>query len=438
MTTVRLRLATAAVAGAALLTVAACGSGSSGGSSGAGASGGGKTTITLLHDNSDSTVQTAKAVIDAFQKANPGITVKTESRPGGSEGDNIVKTKLSTGDMEDVFWYNSGSLMQALSPEKNLVDLTNDPVLKDTDESFLPSVSQNGKVYGAPQGTAMGGGILYNRDVYAKLGLQPPTSWAEFEANSDKIKAAGITPLVGSFGDTWTSQLFVLGDFCNVVAADPNFAKDYTANKAKYATTPAALAGFQKTAEPKAKGWLNSSAGSLKFDQGMKLLAQGRAAQYPLLTFPVGTLPAAQQQKIGFFGIPGTDAGKHCATLWEPGGQYIPKSSKNIDAAKKFVAFVASPEGAKVASAAVPPTGPYLIKGYQLPETAPQVAKDLQKYISDGKTAAALEFVSPVKGPSLEQITVAVETGQTSAEDGAKQYDADVTKQAKQLNLPGW
>jgi raffinose/stachyose/melibiose transport system substrate-binding protein len=244
--------------------------------------------------------------------------------------------------------------------------------------------------------------------------------------------------VIGSFGDTWTSQLFVLGDFCNVAQTNSTFATDYTANKAKYATTPAALRGFEKTAEPKAKGWLNSSAGSLKLDQGMKLLAAGKGAQYPLLTFPVGQLPAAQQAKIGFFGIPGDDAGKACATVWEPGGQYIPKASKNVAAAKKFIAFVASSAGSDAYSTAVPPTGPYLVKGYTLPDSAPQVAKDLQTYISNKATSSALEFLSPVKGPSLEQITVAVETGQTPAADGAKQYDADVTKQAKQLNLPGW
>ena len=40
----------------------------------------------------------------------------------------------------------------------------------------------------------MGGGILYNKNVYAKLGLTVPKSWAEFEANNDKIKAAGDHP----------------------------------------------------------------------------------------------------------------------------------------------------------------------------------------------------------------------------------------------------
>jgi len=429
------RAAVAALAAAALTTLGACASSSD---SDSGSTGGGQTELSLLTDNADTTVAAAKSVIAAFQKANPNITVKLETRPGGSDGDNIVKTKLSTGDMEDVFWYNSGSLLQALAPEKNLVDLTNDPVLKDTEESFLPTVTQKGKVYGAPVGTVMGGGILYNKDVYSQLGLQVPKTWAEFAANSDKIKAAGITAVVGSFKDTWTSQLFVLGDFYNVATANPKWAEDYTANKVKYATDPVALRGFEKTAEANQKGWLNKSAGSTTFDQGMKLLATGKAAQYPLLTFPVATLKPEEAAKIGFFGIPGDDASKAGATIWPGNGQYIPKSTKNLDAAKKFIAFVASPEGSDAFSEGQAPTGPYLVKGSKLPADVVPVAKDIQAYLDAGNVSPALEFLSPVKGPSLEQITVAVETGQTPAKEGAEQYDSDVTKQAKQLGLPGW
>ncbi|WP_088314804.1 ABC transporter substrate-binding protein [Kineosporia sp. R_H_3] len=423
------------------LATAACGSGSSGGAPAAGGSGGqaaGKTEITLLVDNAESTVKNAEAVVAAFEKAHPDITVKTSTRPGGADGDNLVKTKLSTGSMEDVFWYNSGSLLQALNPAKSLVDLTGSPVLANVDESFLPSVTQDGKVYGAPWGDAMGGGILYNKDVYAEAGLTVPKTWAEFTANNDKLKAAGVTPVIGSFKDTWTTQLFVLGDYCNVAASNPNWAADYTANKVKYATDPAALRGFEKTAEASSKGWLNKSAGSTTFDQGMKLLVSGKAAQFPMLTFPVGTLPKDQAAKIGFFGIPGDDAAKNCATLWMPGGQYIPSAGKNIEAAKTFVGFVASPEGVAAMYAAVPPTGPSLVKGVTTPADAAPVINDIKAYIDGGNNSPALEFLSPVKGPALEQITTAVETGQTPAKEAADQYDKDVTKQAKQLGLAGW
>ena len=62
----------------------------------------------------------------------------------------------------------------------------------------------------------MGGGILYNKTIYEELGLTVPKTWAEFMANNEKIKAAGKVAVIQTFGDTWTSQLFVLGDYYNV------------------------------------------------------------------------------------------------------------------------------------------------------------------------------------------------------------------------------
>jgi len=62
----------------------------------------------------------------------------------------------------------------------------------------------------------------------------------------------------------------------------------------------------------------------------------------------------------------------------------------------------------------------------------------MQPYIDAGLAAPALEFLSPIKGPALEQITVAVGSGINSAEEGAELYDQDVEKQAQQLGLPGW
>ncbi|MEQ4720772.1 extracellular solute-binding protein [Nonomuraea sp. B19D2] len=388
-----------------------------------------------------STVDTSKALADAFMKANPTIKIEMENQPGGSEGDNIVKTRLSTGEMTDVFWYNSGSLLQALNPAQTLVDLTGDPVLADVQPDYLPVVTQGDHVYGVPASAASGGGILYNRKVYEKLGLQVPRTWDEFMANNEKIKAAGIAPVISTFKDTWTSQLLVLADFYNVQAAVPSFAQDYTAGKAKFATTPAAVAGFQHLADVHAKGYLNKGFGSATLDQGLKMLAEGQGAHYPMLTAILPPVLATSPQAatdIGFFGVPGTDPAKNGASVWEPPAIYISKTTKHLDAAKKFVAFVASPAAADAINKAVQPTGPYRVKGAKLPDDAMQVAKDVQAYIDKGATAPALEFLSPVKGPSLEQITVAVGSGLTSPAEAAAQYDKDVAKQAKQLGLTGW
>ena len=84
-------------------------------------------------------------------------------------------------------------------------------------------------------------------------------------------------------------------------------------------------------------------------------------------------------------------------------------------------------------------TGPYLIKGCELPKDVPASVADMLPYFqTEGMTAPALEFLSPIKGPALEQITVAVGSGINTAADGAAQYDVDVQKQAKQLGLPNW
>jgi raffinose/stachyose/melibiose transport system substrate-binding protein len=66
------------------------------------------------------------------------------------------------------------------------------------------------------------------------------------------------------------------------------------------------------------------------------------------------------------------------------------------------------------------------------------VADLLPYFQADGATAPALEFLSPIKGPNLEHLTVEVGSGIRSAADAAALYDEDVEKQAQQLGLPGW
>jgi raffinose/stachyose/melibiose transport system substrate-binding protein len=402
------------------------------------------TTLSFLIDNAPNTVAWAEQLKKDFEAQNPDIKIDIEQRPGGADGDNLVKTKLATGDMADVFNYNSGSLFQQINPVQNLVDLSNEPWQANVLPSFKQVVTaSDGTVRGAPFGAAMGGGILYNIPIFKKLGLSVPKTWDEFMANNAKIKEAGIVPVIQTFGDTWTSQLFVLSDFFNVAAADPNFAADYTANKAKYATTPAAMAGFQHQADVLKAGYLNPDYAAAKFEDGVKDVATGKGAQYPQLTFAISTIQTLAPENlkdVGFFATPGTDAAKNGVTVWEPAGLYIPKSNTDhLDAAKKFVAFVVSKPGCDALNKAGGGTGPYLIKGCTLPSDVPPAVSDLQSYFNNDNTnSPALEFLSPVKGPSLEQITVAVGSGITTPADGAAQYDEDVKKQAQQLGLPGW
>jgi raffinose/stachyose/melibiose transport system substrate-binding protein len=398
--------------------------------------------LTYYIDDNSTNVATAEGLKKAFEAENPDITIEIETHPGGAEGDNLVKTRLTTGDMPDVFRYNAGSLFRALNPPESMVDLTNEPFVANVMDAFKPVVSVDGKVYGVPEEAAMGGGILYNRKIYADLGLSVPKSWAEFMANNEKIKAAGKAPVIQTFGDTWTSQLFVLADYYNVQAAVPDFAEEYTANQAKYATTPAALKGFQRQEEVFKAGDLNEDFASAKFDDGLRMVATGEGAHYPMLTFAIGGIAQNYPENlgdVGFFAMPGDDAASNGLTAWMPAAVYIAKTTQHPEEAKRFVAFIASTKGCDIRSAANGATGPYMIKGCTLPSSVPPAVADLLPYFEEaGATAPALEFMSPIKGPALEQITVEVGSGIRPAADGAALYDEDVKKQAQQLGLPGW
>lgn len=400
-------------------------------------------TLTFFTGNDQATVDYSNALAKAFEAKNPGVKVEVEVGPGGTERDNMVKSRLATGTMSDVFVYNAGSLFQAINPMQTTVDLSKESWQGDVVDSFKQVVtSTDGAVRGGPFGQAMGGGVLYNIPLYKKLGLSVPKDWAEFMANGEKIKAAGIPAVVQTFGDTWTSQLFVLADYYNVQAADPTFAQDYTAGKAKYATTPSALASFQHQEDVYKAGFLNKDFGAAKLDDGLRMVATGEGAQYPMLTFALGTVGTNYPDNlndVGFFAMPGANPDKNGLTVWMPTGIYVAAGGPHVDLAKKFVAFAESKEACDIQVKTAPVTGPFLLKSCPLPDSVPQGVSDMMPYFQKaGATAPALEFLSPIKGPNLENITVEVGSGITSALDGAKAYDQDVIKQARQLGLKGW
>lgn len=393
--------------------------------------------LTLLIDKDASTEGLEAIVAVIEEKYN--IKTNFEVRVGGAEGDNIIKTRLASGDITDLFWYNTGALLGAISPADYCLDLTDEPFAANFNKDFLEAASVDGRLYAIPRGSAEAGGILYNKKVYDELGLEVPHTWEDFLANCQAVQDAGKVGVIGAYKDDWTSQLIFLGDEYNVVQANPNFPQEFTENKAKYASSPEALRSWQKLAD--CQPYLNEDFLATTHDVALDMLATGEGAHYPMLTGSLSSIDANypdEANNIGFFGVPGDDASAHGMTLWMPVGVYANKNSDKIDAIKTWMEFYVSQEAIDISSAVLKPTGPYVINGMNLPEDSYEGVKDMQNYMEAGNTAMALEYASPVKGTNAPQICVSVGSGIITPEDGAEQYDADVAKQAVQLNLEGW
>lgn len=429
-------LAIAGAAAAALALVLSACSGPSGDTSG-------PVELTWFQGSGvQANLDTAKALADAFMAKNPDIKIiQDASGPSDSQIDSVTKTRLATGEMADMFWYNSGSLFLATNPDQTMLNIKDEPFVKNLNESFVQTVSTDKGVYGVPVQSAGAGGFFYNIKVYQQLGLQVPKTWAEFLANCEKIKAAGIVPVEQTYGDPFSSQIVTLGDFHNVLNSDPDWATKWTTNKVKFVTDPIGLKSFTKLQDLRDGGYLNEDFASARLDDGLKAVATGTAAHYPMLAFAVATIVANypdQAEDVGFFGVPGDDPNYAGATAWSPSALYAPANTKHPEAVKKFMAFVASTEGCDVITATLGVTGPYMVNGCKLPDTAPKTIANMLPYFDNGLTKPALEFLSPVKGPSLDRLMVEVGSGIRDGKSAAQAYDEDSATQAQQLGLPGW
>ncbi len=396
-------------------------------------------TLTFMIDNATST-----AGIEAAAKwieENYGIALEIQIRPGGAEGENYVRTLLAAGEMADLCYFNSGSLLQTLNPSEYFVDLTDDPLIANVSPSYYPCVSVDGHVYGIPGGSSFTGGWLYNKAVYEELGLEVPHTWDDLMANCQVAKDAGKTAVIASFADDWTSQLILLADYYNVEAGNPNFAADFDANKAKYATDPYAFDSFKKMEEVYQKGFLNADYNTNTYDFALDMLVNGDGVHYPMLTNALTNIYTSYGEEavnnIGVFGQPGDDPDNHGLTVWMPNAIYIFKNGDNVETAKEWCSYFLSKEAIEVYAAASKPEGPFVVNGVELTDVYAGV-QEMMQYFEDGKTTAALEFVSSVKGPNSPQICIECLGGLRTAEEAAAEYDADAEKQAKQLGLEGW
>lgn len=124
-----------------------------------------------------------------------------------------LKVLYSADDLPDVIVTGGYNLIDMMKDK--LVDLT--PYLDEDTEwkGQLSSVgvnvnSRDGQLYAIPYIRQVIG-YYYNKDLFAQAGIEaPPETWEEFEADCDKLLAAGITPISMDTADSgWCTSLLM-------------------------------------------------------------------------------------------------------------------------------------------------------------------------------------------------------------------------------------
>ena len=310
--------------------------------------------------------------------------------------------------MPDIFYYNSGSLFQALNPTETLVDLTDEPFIANIVDVLQPVVSGDGKVYGVPAEAAMGGGILYNKKIYEDLGLSVPKTWDEFVANNEKIKAAGKAPVVRR--PTATRGLAAVRArrlLQRRRRRSPTSPRSTPPTRRKYADHARRRCRASSTCRRRSRraGATRTSAPPSS-TTACSMLADGEGAQYPMLTFAVGddrrrTIPD-NLEDIGFFGQPGDDAADERRDDLDAGRDLHPPRPPrhHWTQAKEFWRSSHRPRAREAMQRGRRRRRPVRDQGLRrCRTTCRRRSRTSSRTSTAERPRPALEFLSPIKGP---------------------------------------
>ncbi|HJA11529.1 MAG TPA: extracellular solute-binding protein [Candidatus Mediterraneibacter merdipullorum] len=393
--------------------------------------------LSLLVDTTNAANEGFLAIVDLAEEE-LNMTINVETRPAGTEGDNVVKTRLASGDMADLCVYNSGALLNAINPSEYFIDLSDQEFMDRVDDLYKEAVSVDEAVYGIPFATSRGEAVLYNKEMYEKYGLEIPKTWDEFLANCDVLQEAGETAVLGTFADAWTAQIVFLGDAYNLLTAVPDFPEKFDAGEMKWASTPEGLRSFEKLGDT--TPYYNEDYLSMTYDEGCDVMVSGGAGHWFAMSNALSAMYTLYEDmdmvnNLGMFAIPGDDADVNGITMWYPVAIYGNKNSENQDAILDFMEFYISEEALDAYCGATLPDGPFCVKDYEIPVEAYAAVSDIQAYIDAGNYEPALEYISQVKGADCPAICQELASGQTTAEEAAAKYDDDCAKAATQLGL---
>jgi raffinose/stachyose/melibiose transport system substrate-binding protein len=200
------KLAATAMVAIGAMALTACGEGDGG----SGAKGeDGQVTLTWWHNGtSDPLLGLYKQVAEDYTKANPGVKIEVQAIQE-EDFKNKLPVSLQGDDYPDIYHNQGGGNLASEVESGHVADIT------EATASWLGELGSapdgwilDGKVYGVPV-SLHAVGFWYNTELFSQAGInEPPATFGEFEADIQKLKDAGITPIALGGKDRWPDAFY--------------------------------------------------------------------------------------------------------------------------------------------------------------------------------------------------------------------------------------
>ena len=271
------------------------------------------TTITIESWRNDDLPIWQEKLIPAFEAKNPGIKVVfAPSAP--TEYNAALNAKLDAGSAGDLITCRPFDASLELYNKGHLADLADLPGMENFSDVAKSAWTTDDGVHDfcVPMASVIHG-FIYNKDAFAELGIEVPTTEAEFFAALDKIKEDGTyIPMAMGTKDLWEAATM---GYQNI---GPNYWKGEEGRKAL-------IKGEQKLTDPqwvepyatlaKWKDYLGDGFEAQSYPDSQNLFTLGRAAIYPSGSWEISVFNPQVDFEMGAFAPPVQECRRHLLHL---------------------------------------------------------------------------------------------------------------------------
>jgi len=309
----------------------------------------GKVVLTMGSWRADDTAQVNKLLAE-YSKLKPNVEIRFQPT-NPPDYNATLRLQLDGGTGPDLYYSRSYAPGQELFNAGYTGDCGDIPgvTANFSASSLAPWQMPDGKIFAVPF-AAVSHAVYYNKTIFQKEGLAVPQTWEDFLALCGTLASKGYTPLANGVADEWDIlECFFLGILPNYVGGSAERVKYETGEKKL--NDDAFVAAFKAMAD--VGKYLPRGYESVTYNDSQALFNTQQAVMFMDGSWTAGVYSDAAFE-WGLFAAP-APRGKNTAICFHPDMAITyNKASKYIQESKDFLAWLASPDGAALASEVLP------------------------------------------------------------------------------------